>query len=227
MGSWLWEKTVSRLSIPSVVISPRIPHNTKEYRLSISFDEVVAYHKEIILSKEWDSLVIVGHSGAGLLAGTLGKQILGVKEVIFVAANIPKNGTTALDVFPEEVRRKTVEALQKQAEYDQIPIRSMEEFFINTFAHGCSVEDQLFIKEQFFFPEPVCVVREKMDWDNYPDIKMKYILCKKDRSLSLDQQRLLASNLGIQDMVVLDTDHLPMISSPGAFMGILETAVKD
>ncbi len=106
MSHWLWVKTVSSISVPSLVISPRMSSNGKEERLSISFDEIIKYHKTLIDSKKWDKVIIVGHSGAGLLAAALGKEIKNVVEIIFVAANIPKNGMTAIDVFSDEIQKR-------------------------------------------------------------------------------------------------------------------------
>jgi hypothetical protein len=227
MSTWLWEKITKSLNAPSLIISPRIVNNTKENRLNVTFDEMIDYHKKLISDQKWDKVIIVGHSGAGLLAGILGKEVKNVVEVIFVAANIPKNETTALDIFPDEIKQRTVSALKQQAEKDYIPIQNMENFFIPSFANNCSEQDIEFILKQNFYPEPICVITTKMNWNNYPLISKKYILCTKDKTLTEQQQFLLAGNLLISNIIKMDTDHLPMISKADEFVSILNSSIKE
>lgn len=226
MSAWLWDKITGSLDIPTVIISPRIENNTAENRLSVTFEALIEYHMRVIESKKWDAIIIVGHSGAGIIAGILGKRLNNVVEVIFVAANIPDNKTTAIDIFPEETRQKTIKALQQQAEQDEIAIKTMGSFFIATFANNCSESDREFILKQYFLPEPLCVITAKMDWDNYPAIRKTYIVCTKDKTLTEGQQLSMASNLAIENVIKLDTDHLPMLSASDEFVLILKESIQ-
>jgi hypothetical protein len=226
MGTWLWDKIATRLDCPSLIISPRIHPNTKEHRLAATFESIVAYHQAEIEKQNWDSTIVVGHSGAGLLAGALGKVLKGLREIVFIAANIPKNGSTALDGFPEPIRAKTREALQKQAEWDRIPISAMKDFFTQNFLNTASSEDIEYVVRQDFFPEPVCVATTAMNWDHYPSLEKTYVVCRKDKTLSVDQQRTFSSHLQIERAVEIDSDHLPMISDSESLLTILNDALQ-
>jgi pimeloyl-ACP methyl ester carboxylesterase len=212
MSDWLWSSLMPLLNGPAMVISPRIPDNTKEKRLSISFKEVMDFHIEQIVKSGFEQVIVVGHSGAGLIAGALGKEEPHVKHVVFIAANIPQNGKTAIDVFPEEIQRKNIEAIKAQAEFDSLSLKNLETMFVSYFCNTCTEKQIQFILNQKFYPEPVCAITAKMNWDNYPKIGKSYVICSKDKTLTLDQQKILAGNLGIQDLTIIDSGHLPMIS---------------
>jgi len=221
MSNWLWEKLVPHLQYASISISPRLRENTLEHRLGSKFSALLSYHQERIEASGFDRVVLVGHSGAGLLAAALGKTTDRVKHVVFIAANIPKNGTTAIEVFPEDVQRKNIEAVTKQAERDSFPVRTLEDLFAGRFCNQCTAEELDFVLAQEYIPEPVCVLTEKMNWDDYPKIGKTYILCTQDRTLTEKQQEYLASNLSISDIRRIDGDHMVMISRAQTLAGEL------
>jgi len=221
MSGWLWQKLMPELSLPAIVIAPRLSPNTKGNRLNARFSEIVAYHQEVIQKSGFDQVIIVGHSGAGLLAGALGKLLPNTKHLVFIAANIPRDGTTAIQVLPEEFQKKNIETVSQQANFDTIPIKSLEAMFVNYFCNTCSPEDIAYVLAQDYYPEPVCVLTEPMDWQNYPAIGKSYILCSQDKTLNEQQQLYMAANLDISDVQRIDSDHLPMISRPRELAKIL------
>jgi len=172
----------------------------------------VKYHLELIGAAGFDDVILVGHSGAGLLAGAVAKVAPKVKHVVFIAANIPKHGTTAIQVFPQETQKKFVETATEQAKFDEIPVKDLESLIVNHFCNTCTKEQMDYVIEQKFYPEPICVLTEKMDWENYPPIGKTYVVCTDDRTLTVKQQEYLASNLGITDLRRINSDHLVMIS---------------
>ncbi len=182
----------------------------------MSFGEIVDYHAQLIEGTGADKVVLVGHSGAGLLAAALAKVSSRVCHVVFVAANIPKNGTTAIGVFGPEIQKKTIDAVTAQAEFDRIPVKSLEGLFVNVFGNQCTPEQIAYVLGQDSLPEPVCVLTEKMDWTDYPAVGKTYVVCTNDKTLTEAQQRYLASNLAIEDIRPIAADHLVMISRPDA-----------
>ncbi len=212
MSRWLWEPLIPLLEAPAVVVSPRLVPNTRDQRLHATFDQVLRHHEEAMALSGADSFVVVGHSGAGLVAGTLGKRNRKVKHVVFVAANIPRSGATALDVFPDEVRDRNIAAVTTQAEHDAIPLKALEGMFVPVFCNTCTPEQTQYVLSQSFFPEPVCAVTTRMNWDDYPPIGLSYVVCQRDKTLTVDQQYHLAAHLGIRHLPEIDSGHLPMIS---------------
>lgn len=214
MSDWLWVKLTPCLNLPTIPIARRLKVNNFENRLRAKFNEIVDYTDELIEAAAFDRVILVGHSGAGLLAGALGKKSKKIVHVVFIAANLPKNGNTALDIFPNEIKEKNIAAVKKQAEFDDLPVLSMEAMFRNYFCNTCTPEEVDYVLSQKFFPEPVCVLTEKMDWSDYPAIGKTYIICAKDKTLAVEQQVHLAGSLEISDLRRIDSDHLVMISHP-------------
>lgn len=212
MSDWLWKKLIPLLNHEAISIPRRLETNSIETRLKASFSDIISYTNQVIESSGLDEVILVGHSGAGLMAGAVGKMNDKVKHIIFIAANIPMHGTTAIDALPEEIKTKNIEAVKAQAAYDFIPMKGMEQVFRNMFCNTSIEEDIVYVLEQNFQPEPVCILLEKMDWSDYPEKGRTYIICTNDKTLPEKHQELMASNLAIADLRRINSDHMVMIS---------------
>jgi hypothetical protein len=212
MSDWVWKNLLPLLDIDAVTVDRRLDVNTYENRMNAKFKDCADYACKKMSGI--DEIILVGHSGAGLLAGYLVRNNPSVKHVVFIAANIPKDGTTAIDVFPEDVREKTIQAVKKQIVSDSIPMKALETMFRPLFCNTCTEEDIRYILEQNYFPEPFCAITEKMDWTDFPSIGKTYILLTEDKTLTAGSQEIMAGNLGITDIRRIASDHMVMISHP-------------
>ena len=213
MSDWIWTKLASLLKQRAVTIPRRMEVNTYENRLNGGFEEILDYVDKVIKESDLEEIILVGHSGAGLIAGELAKRNPKIKHVVFLAANLPASGGTALDSFAEEIRQKNIEGVAKQAEADRIPMKLLESTFRTYFCNRTSEEDIAYILQQEFQPEPVCVLTHRVDWQSYPPIGKTYILCTEDKTLTRQQQEDYAANLAITDLRYLESDHMCMISN--------------
>ncbi len=221
MSDWVWNKIIPLLKYESFSIPRRLKINNIENRLTATFTDVLNYANEIIDETGFDEVVLVCHSGAGLIGGTLGKLNPKIKHIVFIAANIPRSGETAISVFPEEIQNKNIEAIKAQASSDYIPMKKLEQQFRNYFCNTCTEEDVSYILEQEFIPEPICVITEKVDWTDFPEKGMTYIACTQDKTLTIENQEFLASNLNIKEIKRISSDHLVMISHPTELATVL------
>jgi len=196
-----------------------------EARLSARFADLVDFAVRNIEKTGWDRVVLVGHSGAGLIAGAVVPRCPRVQHLVFVAANIPAHGHGALSAFPTEVQERQLRALGGQALVPSIPMKEMEALVRQRLANRCSEDDVAFILRQEFRPEPPCVVTETMDWSGFPAIGRTYVVCDHDQTLTVEQQRVQASHLGIDDLRLVAGDHLPMVSCPGPLAQILNSVL--
>lgn len=212
MSDWIWTKLTPLLNLDCVSISRRIENNTYENRLNCDFEDILSYANRLIEQSGFDEVILVGHSGAGLIAGELGKRNPKIRHIIFLAANIPVHEGTALDSFSEEIRDKNIEGVKMQAKSDLIPMKVLEAQFRTYFCNQSSEEDINYLMEQSFQPEPVSVLTHQVDWSDYPEIGKTYVICLEDKTLSVAQQEQFAANLGITDLQRFDGDHMVMIS---------------
>lgn len=221
MSDWIWTKLLPLLKFKAVTVSRRIDTNNYENRLNCKFEGILDYGDKIIIQSCLEEIILVGHSGAGLIAGELAKRNRKIKHVVLLAANLPKHGGTALDSFPEEVKQKNIEGVAKQAEVDKIPMKMLEASFRTYFCNRTSEEDIEYILQQDFYPEPVCVLTHRVDWTEYPPIGRTYVLCTEDKTLTIEQQKVFAANLTISDLRYLESDHMCMISHAAELAGEL------
>jgi pimeloyl-ACP methyl ester carboxylesterase len=55
-----------------------------------------------------------------------------------------------------------------------------------------------------------------------PDVQTRYIQTGTDKSITPDQQAKMVTTLGTDDVVTLDTGHLPMLSRPDELASVLD-----
>lgn len=221
MSDWIWTRLLPLLTKKAIPIPKRIEENTHENRLHCDFEEILEYSEKLIRQSGLEEIILVGHSGAGLIAGELAKRNPKIKHVVFLAANIPGNKETALASFSEEVRQKNIEGVKKQAEANQIPMKLLEETFRSYFCNTTSEEDMEYLLRQEFQPEPVCVLTHRADWTGFSPVGLTYVLCSEDRTLTRAQQEAFAANLAISDIRCLESDHMCMISHAAELACIL------
>jgi hypothetical protein len=226
MSDWIWIKLTPLLQLDYVSVSRRIDNNTYENRLNCDFEDIMSYANQIIEQSGFDEVILVGHSGAGLIAGELGKRNPKIKHIIFLAANIPVHNGTALDSFSEDIRDKNIEGVKMQAKSDVIPMKMLEAQFRNFFCNQTTEEDINYLMEQSFQPEPVCVLTHQVDWSDYPEIGMTYVISLEDKTISVAQQEQFSSNLCIRDIVRIDADHMMMISKAKELTVLLNDIVE-
>ncbi|MDF2986748.1 MAG: hypothetical protein K0R50_2258 [Eubacterium sp.] len=212
MSDWIWKKLLPLLKYKAVTIPQKIEVNSYENRLNFKFEAILDYAGKVIEQSGLEEIIVVGHSGAGLIAAELAKRNRKVKHAVFLAANLPENGGTALDSFPEEIRKKNIEAVVQQARSDTIPMKKLENSFRTYFCNRTTEADMEYILQQDFQPEPVCVLTHKVDWTDYPSIGRTYILCTEDVTVTKQQQEGFAANLKIADLRYMESDHMCMIS---------------
>ena len=222
MSNWLWKKLEGYLDYPFIEIDRRLKESSYQNRLAASFADCLDYIGEKIQPKNFEKIILVGHSGAGVLAGKAAISFQqSVAHVVYIAANIPKSGTTVIDALPEAVQEKNITAIKGQAEFDKIPIKTLENVYRTVFCNTCSAEDIDYVLQQDLLPEPMCAVTEKMAWDHFPNLNQTYIILANDHTLPLDKQKEMAANLDITDLRMIDSDHLVMISHPHELAEIL------
>lgn len=220
LADWVWSRVVPLLDAPAVT-ARRLEDESPHARLEASFTDLVEYARRVVEETGWDEVVLVGHSGAGLIAAAVTQRCPQVRHLVFVAANIPAHGQGALSAFPPEVQERQVQAMRTQAHSPSLPMRAMEGLVRGHLAHLCTEDTIRYILDQEFHPEPPCVLTATMDWEGFPATPRTYIVCEHDKTLSVGQQKAQAGHLGIEDLRFLPSDHLPMLSCPELLAEIL------
>jgi len=160
---------------------------------------------------EFDDVVVVGHSMAGLTApGVVAK--LGaarVRELILIAAFVPPQGLSVVDALggPLAPLARSVRWLHMSS----IP-KPLARF---AFCNGMTRAQREFALTRLY-GESINVIVEPVDRSDLPDaVPRTWIMTLRDRALSMRQQRFAIESLGgVDTMLCVDSCHNAMISEP-------------
>lgn len=227
MSTWLWRFVDQKYLDNAILVPRRIKENNFHNRLHSTLDDCVDFVTELINHSKSAGVVVIAHSGGGMIAPLVAKKLPEkVKQIIFVSANIPKNHTTALHFLPAPIRVLNRVAIKQQIKYDCIPAIKQEKAIRNIFCNTSSREAIDFVLQQNLYPEPLCTITDKVNWDGVPDIPMAYIRLTKDKTGSIKLQNRMADNLSIQTRYNIDSDHMVMLSHPKEFNMALDELIQ-
>jgi pimeloyl-ACP methyl ester carboxylesterase len=218
MSSWVWRDVVDRISLPTICIGERLAQNTYVSRKTSSLGDCVDHALSILDASGYDSFIVVGHSGAGPIAAMLA-QALGdrAERLVLVAANLPPHGRTMIDSLPWAIKLINVLAIRRMIKKDSTPMARLGKVIREKFCNDSPESVIEYVLSQEMRSEPLCAITERMDWSGYRSLPRTYILLTRDGTLSIPSQRAMAGNLGIEDFVEIESDHMAMLSHPAEF----------
>tara|TARA_B100000614_G_scaffold254276_1_gene269440 strand:- start:730 stop:1497 length:768 start_codon:yes stop_codon:yes gene_type:complete len=228
MSSWVWRYLDNDLGSNGILIDQRIPANTKEARRTVGLADCVRHIEECVGDIDESRIVVVAHSGGGVLAPIVaGRMSERVDGIIFVAANIPEHGHNATDALPFPIRILNRVAARVQVRSDSIPMRKYETMIRKSFCNTCTEQAIQYVLNQTLQSEPLCLLNERVDWAQVPaTVRMAYIRLTKDKTASVALQDRMAGNLAIREVHEIESDHMVMISHPDSFNRTIKTIVR-
>lgn len=214
-SSWIWRDLIDKLTLPVLALDKRLAINTEETRKNSTIEDCLSYALDEINAHHFKELVIVAHSGAGIIALNMAKKLQHrIKGIIFVSANIPKDGQCALDMLPSIIKWINKTAIRNQAKNNSTPLIKFEKIARRNYCNTCSEAIIQYMLSQQFMSEPLCVAFEKNNWQGVPDIPMMYTLLTEDKTINVKGQKKMMANLNIKNSVEIDADHMVMLSQP-------------
>ncbi len=222
MSSWAWDRLIPLLQADCLPIPTRLPVSTPETRKKATVADCVDHILAQMDSAGFERAVIVGHSGGGILAGQLARKAPErIQHLVFISANIPQDGQTALHGLPAYVRLLNLFAIHIQNKRNSTPLKKMEGMIRKNFCNTCPEDLIRFMLEQDLLTEPLCLIHEKIIWSEFPPLPKTFIRLLQDRTISLAGQARMASHLAISDIRDIDSDHMVALSHPQALADIL------
>ncbi len=222
MSSWAWDRLIPLLQADCLPIPNRLLVSTPEIRKKATIADCVNHILAQMDSAGFEQVVVVGHSGGGILAGQLARKAPErIQHLVFISANIPQDGHTALHGLPASVRLLNLFAMHIQNRRNSTPLKKMEGIVRRNFCNTCPEDAIRFMLEQELLTEPLCLIHEKICWSEFPPLPRTFIRLLQDRTISLAGQARMASNLAITDIRDIGSDHMVMLSHPQALADIL------
>ena len=100
MGPWVWEKIKTMLDYPCIMTTRNDTAPIKS-GLKITTDDIINHVVRQIDGAAFENIVLIAHSGSGVIAPQVSARVRAkVKQIIYVAANLPPQGKSALDMLP-------------------------------------------------------------------------------------------------------------------------------
>jgi pimeloyl-ACP methyl ester carboxylesterase len=219
-----WELTVEelrRLAPDLTVLALDLPgrRNKPGDLRQMTIADYVDSLVDDIESAGLEDIVIAGHSiGSMPLPGVVTK--LGaarVREMIFVAALLPPEGTSIVDSSPW-----LSATMARRAAKKNVPGPTPKWMARFVFMNGVPSHRRRFMTGKLY-AESLRILTEKLSRRGMPDeIPRTWILTRRDRVLAPKVQHQYIEALGgVQTLIEVDTCHMVMVSEPERLASIL------
>ncbi|HEY4077020.1 MAG TPA: alpha/beta hydrolase [Rhizomicrobium sp.] len=163
--------------------------------------------------------VLVGHAYAGAVIGAARSEK--VKALVYVAALVPDEGETVLDVF---TRAAPHPQAPKIAPDDHGLIWLPDAAFAGAFAQNAWAE-QIAVLAAVQRPiSPTCIT-VAMDRPLWKDRPSWFLVAEQDRMIDPQTQAFMAARMGAR-VRSLPIDHMPLVTAPYAVADIILDAVS-
>ena len=211
-GAWCWDRVVPQLiAAGHHAIAVELPASDPHAGPDRYADVVAA-----AIARERD-VVVVGHSLGGLTIPLVAAR-RPVRRLVFVAGLLPRPRERPFrddpDAPPESAAGLRVDT-RADGSYT-FPPEIARAYLYNR----CSEADAVWAIERLR-PQSRRPIDETCPLAALPKVPMTYIACRDDRVVTLEHATYLArTRLGI-DPVILDADHSPFLSAPGALVNVL------
>jgi pimeloyl-ACP methyl ester carboxylesterase len=215
MSSWIWRDLAPLLRLPVVAPAYRLPRNDLESRTKSTVADCVRHLEAQIDAAGAERAIVVAHSGAGLIAASFAKARPDrVERVVYLSANIPRSGQSAVSGLPFLLRKLNERAIKSMVGRDSTPMARMEKILRSRFCNASDEEVVRYILGQQMLSEPIAAAFEKVDWSGFPAVPQTYVVLTEDKTLKAAKLRAMAANLGIADIREIAGDHMVMLSRP-------------
>lgn len=174
-------------------------------------------------------LVLVGHSLGGMVITQAADTFLNeggtVRQLVYIAAIVPRNGQTSADVAGQPEGEGDLVRAHMQVT-GKPPIATFPpDFAAEAFYHECDadiIERTISALE----PQPVMAFLTSASITDDRALDRRYILTTDDRAVPTRLQRKMASDTHFTEVVELHSDHSPMLSHARELALILDRLAK-
>ncbi|OBF25185.1 esterase [Mycobacterium kubicae] len=206
------ELTVLALDMPG---RRNKPGDLREMTIADYVDSLVGD----IESAGLNDIVIAGHSAGGMMLPGVVTRLgaTRVREMVFVASFVPREGSSIVDSTPWLIAR-----VARRIAKRNVPSPTPKWLARYVFLNGVPASGRRFLAGKLY-AESLRILTEKVSRREMPDdIPRTWILTLRDRALSPKVQRQYIDALGgVQTVKEIDTCHCPMISEPERLAAVL------
>lgn len=222
-GGWCWQKVSKQLRANGDVVYTPTLSGLGEHRNTLNSKIDLNTHItdiiNLILSEDLHNVILVGHSYAGaVIAGVADSIPERLSKLVFLDAMLMKNGQSALDVSPKDIRGNFIKSATQFDKGLSLPFMSAEIFGVTDVDDAKWVNERLTNQPFRTFTQPLVL---KHPYGN--QLPLTYIACTSPelRAIQLFADEAKASK--DWKYLELKTGHDAMITVPAELAKMLES----
>jgi pimeloyl-ACP methyl ester carboxylesterase len=225
LDTWVWERMIPLLDFPTLAVRRAAP-GTNLNRLTIA--DSAKYIQVQVESAGFQRVILVAHSISGVLAPVVATLLpQRVVHIVFVGANIPQEGKSAISIFSPSQRFGIALWLRLMAWKIPFMNKAVEDDMRKTL---CNDMDEVTVQQVLAggkHPEPPAMFYEPVSRLQMPSVPCTYIKLLQDRGILLpSRQEEMAANIGAQ-ILTLNTGHTAMLSRPHELAKLLNSIANE
>ncbi len=215
LNASIWDDVIRELDVPALAIE--FPNRLTDGNVneSLKMDDYVRSASEQIENWTVDEFIIVAHSIGAVVGLKLANQYASqVKGFVAIGSIIPLSGHSFASTLP--VPMKWILPLILRFLGTRPPDASIKSELCNDLS-----DEQTARIVSTFTPEARALYTTRIRYD-LPDVRRVYIKLTNDKSVPPDLQDQMAKNLHADEVVMMDSGHLPMVGRGRELMEIVK-----
>jgi pimeloyl-ACP methyl ester carboxylesterase len=211
-GAWCWERIVPLLEagghrVAAIDLPGHGVDTTPFFRIALGS---YARRIEEIARELPEPPVLVGHSmGGTAITCAASRAPACYRALVYLCAFVPLPGDSVVWLAQEDAGSQVSASIRRRPLSVRLRPGAAESLFYGE----CSPEDAAGAAARLR-PDPVLPLFQKLGPGRPITAPRFYVACERDRALTIERQRAMASRAGIECVVTLDTDHSPFYSIP-------------
>jgi pimeloyl-ACP methyl ester carboxylesterase len=215
-GAWVWEEVAPLLAADGHrVAAPDLPaHGTDPTPAAeITLERYVGFVTDV-LDAQPEPVILVGHSSGGVIVTqTAEARPTRIRQLVYTCAYLPTDGQSLLELGQSDPDQLILPNLEFSADGVTATVRT-EAIRDALFADCTDADYERYLARAV--PEPLAPAATpvKVTSERFGRVRRAYIECRHDRGISLDLQRRMHTAVPCEEVVTMETGHMPMYAAP-------------
>jgi pimeloyl-ACP methyl ester carboxylesterase len=215
-GGWCWHKVVARLRRAGKrATAPDLPSlgrdRTPIEKITLqSWTDSVCGH----LDEEDEPVILVGHSRAGAVISQVAEaRPQKVRTLVYLAGYLLADGESVAQRALLDERSLVTPNMVLAPDRKSSTLRDAA---ARDALYGECTDEDVVLALSLLAPEAVAPLKTpiRTSAENFGRAPRVYIECRRDRAVSLSEQRRMVSAIPCRQVISMDTDHSPFLSAP-------------
>lgn len=219
LGGWCWRRVTGRLrDAGHEVYTPTLTGLGERVHLASAEGGLETHVRDVVNVLEFEDLtgvILVGHSYAGLVAGSVADRVPGrVERIVYLAANLPRDGESLLDSWSPAGRAWLADEARAHGDGWRWPLPDD----LGAMATGLGEEDLRWLRARAT-PHPLKTFADPLHLGGSgatARIPRAYVRCTLDGSRPPED--IAGPGWAVREIA---TGHWPMISAPAELVSVL------